>query len=281
MIITNFPQISAIYFALLQCGYNYYAQERSQEHCDKVCKYTNCCEVPLFFSRIRQNTCEVYPYWPRAAMLESASFYLSPDFSQFRDYEAFRKNIMSAGNIADNERDQNLWDWIAEFPTSLSKILSGDAFHRYLNWENEWIAEQNTYYETELQQLQSFLNICVEKYCSPIKDIQIVLNPIKCVYSADYHLNGDCFIYSSGAFRIESALHEFLHHVVHPAVLEMRELILKNVRTYPNIDTSYYLEHNAAGQLNAFEEYAVRNLTKEVLTENNPTDLAMYLKSLL
>lgn len=88
--ITNNPVISAIYFALLQCGYDYYALERNEEHIRAVEALCQSAVLPPFFSEVKQSTCEVYPYWPRAAMLETASFYLNSEDSGFADFEKYR-----------------------------------------------------------------------------------------------------------------------------------------------------------------------------------------------
>lgn len=226
-LISNIPEISAIYFALLQCGYDYYSIERGGEHNDTVRSFAGSGAVPSFFYGTKQNTCEVYPYWPRAAILETASFYLSPDHLQFREYDAFHERIMASGNILDCERDQKLWTWITEFPAALSQVLESDAYRCYMEWENRWIAEQNVKHEKELRLIQRCLDMCVSKYGSPVRDIQIVVNPIKCVYSADYHLTGDRFVFSSGDFRLDSVIHEFLHHVVHPVVVYIKIWCLK------------------------------------------------------
>lgn len=279
--ISNIPEISAIYFALLQHGYDYYAIEQSIEHGNAIRGFIGTDVVPSFFSLVRQSTCEVYPYWPRAAMLESAVFYLLPDHSQFRDYNAFREHILSAHNIADHERDCLFWSWVEEFPASLSKVLESDGFQRYLEWENKWIASQNALYEAELRQIQKCIEVCVSKYGSPVDAIEIVMNPIKCVYSSDYHMDGNCFVFSSGAFREESVIHEFLHHVLHPVVMELEKEILANRRRYADIDVSYYLSGDNAGQLNAFEEYAVRRLTGVVMDEHYPDELIPFLYDLI
>lgn len=187
---------------------------------------------------------------------------------------------MGAANIADNERNQRLWNWIEDFPVALSEVLACDAFRNYLKWEQKWLVMQNARYEAELQVIKDCLNVCVSKYGSPVHDIQIVINPIKCVYSADYHLDKDCFIFCSGAFRAESVIHEFLHHVVHPVVVEIADMVLATKRAYPGIDESYYLSGSKAGQLNAFEEYAVRALTKDVMNGIYPDELISYLRGI-
>ncbi len=278
--ISNIPEISAIYFALLQCGYDYYTMGRSQDHIAFLQRYIDAGKVPHFFAGVKQNTCQVYPYWPRAAILEKASFYLLPDSSQFRDYDTFRAQIMGATNIADHERDQMLWEWISDFPKALSEILTSEAFTDYLKWEQEWLSTQNVRHEAALQMIDKCLDICVSKYGSPVQDIQIIINPVKCVYSADYHLDQNCFIFCSGAFRADSVIHEFLHHVVHPAVVEIADMVVATKREYPDIDESYYLSGDDAGQLNAFEEYAVRMMTRDVMNGNYPDTLVSYLKNL-
>ena len=158
LFITNIPAISAIYFALLQCKYDFYPIERDTLMVDKLCNYImpECSEYG-FFSEIRQNTCEVYPYWPRAAMLETTTFYI--DFSQehFSDFNAYKSSIMSAKNISDIERNQLFWDWITKFPKALKQVLQSNSFGGYLKWENDWIVEQNKKYEKELKKLGIFL----------------------------------------------------------------------------------------------------------------------------
>lgn len=278
--ISNIPEISAIYFALLQCGYDCYAMGRHKEHIADIQGYIDAVNVPPFFAGVKQDTCEVYPYWPRAAILETASFYLSPDRSQFLNYDAFHNQIMSVTNIANHERDQRLWDWVKDFPMALSQVLACDAFKHYLKGEQKWLVKQNAKYEADLRKIKDCLDVCVSKYGSLVQDIQIVINPIKCAYSADYHMDKDCFIFCSGAFRAESVIHEFLHLVVHPVVVEVEDVVLATKRTYPSIDESYYLSNDKAGQLNAFEEYAVRVLTKDVMEGNYPDELISYLRGI-
>lgn len=75
IIVTNIPEISAIYFSLLQCGYDFYKIEREPEQVAKVENFLESDSETNFFSKVKQDTCEVYPYWPRAALLEKAAFF--------------------------------------------------------------------------------------------------------------------------------------------------------------------------------------------------------------
>lgn len=278
--ISSIPAVSAIYFALLQCGYDYYSFERSAEHTNAIKMFRETDTALEFFSEIKQNTCAVYPYWPRAAMLESATFYIHPDMNDFTDIERYRDFIMSAGNITDDERGLSFWEWIVLFPRELKKVLLSDSFKNYMKWENQWIQQQNILHKNQLEFLKSCIDFCVKYYYSPIKRVQLVLSPIKCVYSSDYHIIGDCFLFSSGAFKIDFVIHEFLHHVVHPTVTKCKSYILAGKQKYKDIDASYYLTGDESGRLNAFEEFAVRSLTKKFQEGIFPTDLEMYIKAL-
>ena len=95
--ITNIPAISAVYFSLLQCKYDFYSIERDTLLIDKLRSFiiSDCRECD-FFLDVKQNTCEVYPYWPRAAMLETATFYIDLPQEQFVDFNAYKSSIMSA-----------------------------------------------------------------------------------------------------------------------------------------------------------------------------------------
>lgn len=133
----------------------------------------------------------------------------------------------------------------------------------------------------ELLLLEDCFDFCKKVYHSPVTNLRIVLSPIKCVYSSDYHLIGDTFIFSSGTCKSPSVIHELLHHVVHPRVLNNKEIILANARKYPGIDDSYYLSGNDDGRINAFKEFLVRSLTKTFFDRTTPTDLGTYIVDIL
>ncbi len=276
--ITNIPAISAVYFSLLQCKYDFYAIERDTLLIDKLRSFiiSDCGECD-FFLDVKQNTCEVYPYWPRAAMLETATFYIDIPQEQFVDFNAYKSSIMSAKNISDIEKNQLFWDWIIKFPKALKLVLRSNSFSRYLKWENDWISAQNQKLKKELGRIRDILALCKEKFNSPIHNIQVVLNPIKCVYSADYHLKDNNFIFCSGSLKEEAVIHEFIHHIVHPIVEIRKDKILCCNFTNLDIDPSYYLNNDEVGILNAFEEYIVRVLTDAIVSGDVPENLDVFL----
>lgn len=272
--ITNNSTISAIYYALLQYGYDFYSIERDALMVKKLQGFIMPDKKEHgFFSEVRQNTCEVYPYWPRAAMLETATYFIDLHRERFVNFDAYKSKIQSAKNISDMERDQTFWNWIHQFPKSINHVLQSNSFGRYLEWENDWIAKQNQECKNDLRRIKDIFILCKEKYKSPFESIQIVLNPIKCVYSADYHQRDEIFIFCSGALRVESVIHEFIHHVVHPVVERRKNEILRSNFVNLGVDASYYLNGSEVGKLNAFEEYMVRKLTDKILSGDTPENL--------
>lgn len=277
LLISNNIAISAIYFALLQCGYDFYSIELDAPTANKLDSFiTSDSGEYGFFSEVRQNTCEVYPYWPRAAMLETATFYIDLPQARFVYFDAYKSEILSAKNISDIERNEIFWNWILQFPVALKDIFQSNCFSRYWEWENAWIEDQNKKYQSNLRRIEDVLVTCMEKLNSPFQSIQIVLNPIKCAYSADYHLKDKTFIFCSGALSEESVIHEFIHRSVHPVVNNKKDVILRCNLESLNLDASYYLNGSEAGKLNAFEEYIVRKLTNKILSEGIPENLDVF-----
>lgn len=278
--IINKPEISAIYYALLQNSYDFYTLEKDCDLIDKIKEFRkekNKFDIP-FFSKVKQNTCEVYPYWPRAFTLETAAFHICKKSWVFKDFDSYKQSIMSSQNIAERERNEDFWKWVQKFPSALQRVMTSNDFKIYLKWEELWINQQNNLLEDNLQYVQKILDICKQSYNSPVNKISIILNPIKCAYSSDYIKIGNELYFILGSFRIESIIHEYLHHVVHHFIPRYNKLILNNTSTYPGIDTSYYLNGDEVGKLNAFEEYIVRQLTKDISKMDFPLDLDDYIK---
>lgn len=209
-------------------------------------------------------------------MLEAATFYLDLRQGRFVDFDQYKSHVLSQKNIAEAEKAKCFWDWIAWFPPAVKAVLESESFARYLEWEQEWIGAQNEGYKTEMGEIWDALDFCGNRFQPPIQRVQIILSPIKCVYATDHHIKGDTLIYCSGALRKESLIHEFIHHVVHPAVEKRKADILTRSPIDPDVDASYYLDGGEAGRLNAFEEAMVRKLTDQIVRGDTPQDLDLF-----
>lgn len=274
---TNNKNVSAIYFELLNSGYEYYSIERDEEHIRKLNSFRHIKKEASFFKSVYREDCDVYPYWPRASMLEHASFYVDVKNKSFSDHEAYKTAVMSADNISDAQRNSAFWLWLNDFPASLAAVLNSAEFNSYFHWECDWVKHQNNLRHAELGRLSDIIEFCASKYGTAIDTVLLLLNPIKCVYSADYYLFDGTFVFSSGKFSVESVVHEYLHHVVHPSVCKLKHRIIAHKTKYPGIDSSYYLDNADNGCVNAFEEYAVRQLTACLLNGERPESVESFL----
>ena len=279
--IRNDAEISAIYFALLHCGYEFYAVEKDAALVAKLEQFraAGCDFDTVFFARIRQSMCEPYPFWPRAALLETATFYMR-EGAEFADFTAYRERVMAAANLQEIERNQDFWTWIDDAPTALQSVTESDAFREYSAWEFAWVAEQRIAHRDELRDVQRIVEHCVNAYASPVRSVEAVLCPIKCAYSADHHFGGIIFTCISARFDREHIVHELLHHVVHPIVSASRDAILRRETHFDDLDASYYLDGSDDGRLNAFEEAMVRRLTERALGGELPPSLAAFANEL-
>ena len=268
------PAISAVYYGLLQTGYDYYGFERDEQHVARVESFMGVGPALPFFETARQQTCRVYPYWPRAAILEEASLYLDAK-RRFADFDGFRNRILSASNIAPEEKEKDLWAWLSGFPAALGEVLDSPGFRRYMAWERECVKEQRRACAGQLEKLDGFLGLCRERYGAALPAVTVALSPVKCVYASDHYLHGDSFLFTSGGLRLDSVVHECLHTAVRPVIAA--EAFPLEGKRFSGLDESYYLDGSAAGYRNAFEEYAVRALTDAVLRGDAPLNLTEYL----
>lgn len=271
-------EISAIYYALLQKGYDYYQPERERGHIRAIEGFIGPeAAVPPFFADVRQTTCQVYPFWPRAALLEEAALHLLAG-KEIGENSAFYRRVMSASNLSDVERGPALWRWIVDLPGALEEVLADEGFRRYLQWEQTWVREEALRCKEEFSRLKEILLICKERYRSPIERVRLVIQPIKCVYASDHYRLGEELFFCSGGLRGDSVIHEYLHHLIHPCLSVVKTRVTESQTAYPGIDKSYYLDRGPAGRLNAFGEYAVRRLTERVLSGDYPAALPDFLE---
>lgn len=259
--ITNNKFISAIYFALLQCGYDYHLIGKDKSLVSEFSVFYKKENFP-FFSYAKQNTCGSYSYWPRAALLETACYYINTDIFEWNNFGEYKNFIMKASNLTSEERNDNFLKWVYEFPPALKEVVQNRLFKSYLDWEDKWISKQNENHKDDLATLKKRIEFCAEYYGTAYTNLEILLSPIKCFYSCDHHFTDKTFVFSSGNFSIDGITHEFLHHIIHPIIERNKAKIINSRCDFFEIDPSYYLSGGDTGKLNAFEEQTVRIITQ-------------------
>ena len=273
------PRVAALYYALLASGYDAYAPEKAPALLRRLEAFrADAPPMPTFFRQVRQPACAVYPYWPRASLLETATIYLDDPGFPGPDY---RNLVSAATNLTNADRDDAFWAWVREFPSALSRVQAQPSCRSYLAWAQAWLLEQAERYRPELGALEAALRLLSARYGAPSRQVLIALDPIKCAYSADYQNQGEAFTVIAGSFQPAVVLHEQLHPRVRPlGAAHRRELAARPGRT-AELDPSYHLQGEEAGLVNAFEELFVRRLTAELLAGRPPASLSGALRQLL
>jgi len=268
--ISSNTMINAIYFGLALTGYEYGYINKPDNVADMLKQtesYAGLNDVKEFFTAARQNTCEVYPFWPRAALMETATFFINNITSEF-DFSKYKNYVYSLQNITPAERNDSLFNWIATFPQALDKIQNDSMFHNMNNKMYETVCQISHDISIQMTTLADKLSKLSQGINTGVTKMTVIICPIKCIYSADYFLRDNEMFVILGNFLPHSVVHEYMHLVVHPKIAQHKEDILSHSRM-ADIDQSYYLDGNEAGELNAFEEHIVRLLSNAISENTN------------
>lgn len=268
--VMNSTAINAIYFGLIAAGYSY-ADIQKPDEILKLIKSIKDYHLPKtindYFLKAYQYTCTAYPFWPRAALMETATFFISHlDNTDSFDYLKYYSEIMKFTNLIESERDEHFWDWIREFPKMLKGILLDKKFQEIDEYIEKWILAKSKIFENKIAIIeQSLIKLAVSEG-KEIQPIKVIISPLKCVYSADYQVSDGKLFVILGDFLPYSIVHEYIHPIVHPYIIDLRPDILKcyGDKTF-NIDKSYYLNKDEDGFINAFEENIVIRVTELVV----------------
>jgi len=106
-----------------------------------------------------------------------------------------------------------------------------------------------------------------------INKLSVLVCPLKCCYSADYFTRCDEMFVILGDFIPHSVVHEYMHLIVRPLVVNHKAHILSDLRDRQlSVGSSYYLHDDDDGFLNAYEEYIVRTAS-ELIAANQEVDI--------
>ncbi|MCL1995922.1 MAG: hypothetical protein FWG63_06940 [Defluviitaleaceae bacterium] len=253
--------INAIYFGLIISGYEYSDINKSETTialCNQVRNYSRLDgldDLKRYFGCARQNTCEPYPFWPRAALLESLAFFIDDGIS----FDKYCEYVKTLPNLTEEERDGDFFSWVKEFPKYLSVIKTSDFFQETDKRIECIVNNTSTAKESELARIIGTLNSMTQNNKVDVSRLSVIICPLKCVYSADYFLQKSEMSVILGDFLPHSVVHEYMHLIVHPEIMKHKNAILSiSGDKLFDIDRSYYLNNDEGGLLNAFEEHIVR-----------------------
>ena len=266
--ISSNVDINAIYFGIALSGYEYADIDKSDDitkWLHQIRRYPGLDEAKRYFSGARQSTCAVYPFWPRVALLESATFFINEKGFDYDDYCTY---VKARPNLADEEKSDDFFCWVKDFTKYLMQVKA-DLFFQDINRQiSDKVNEISANSVEKVDMIKSRLDSLPASAASTISAISLIICPIKCVYSADYFAVGSIMSVILGDFLPHSIVHEYLHPVVHLYVQKHRERIVAyDGSKCLDLDQSYHMGNDENGKLNAFEENIVRIISDLILDD--------------
>jgi len=268
--ISSNSSINAIYFGLIISGYEFSDINKSETVialCNQIRNYSRLDELKRYFDSARQNTCEPYPFWPRAALLESLAFFIDGgiSFDKYCDY------VKTLPNLTEEERDDAFFSWAKDFPKYLNEIKASDFFQEIDKGIECIVSNTSTAKESESARIIDTLNAMTQNNNTlDVSMLSVKICPLKCIYSADYFLQNSKMSVILGDFLPHSIVHEYMHLIVRPEIIKYKNMILSfSGDKLFDIDQSYYLNNDESGLLNAFEEHIVRAASLLVCDKHN------------
>ena len=259
--------INAIYFGLVISGYEYSDINKSDaiiELSSQIKNYSGLDSIKQYFGFARQKTCEPYPFWPRAALLESITFFIS---GHGADFDKYYEYVKSLPNLTEEERNDDFFSWVRDFPEYLNEIKVNSFFNEIDRQIKDMVNKISTDTAAKRVRITDTLNTITDREID-ISAISVVICPLKCIYSADYFARGSEMSVILGDFLPNSILHEYMHLIIHPEIMKYRKAILSLFgNKLFDIDKSYYLNNDENGFINAFEEHIVRTASGLVCNE--------------
>ena len=269
VIISSNTDINAVYFGIALSGYEYADIDKSDdiiEMLQQIRSHSGLDEAKQYFSNTRQTICGVYPFWPRAALLESATFFITGESFDFDNYCTYVKALP---NLTAEEKSDDFFCWVKDSPKYLTQIKSDPFFQKINKRIHSKVNEISLNSIKEIRLIEGKLERLSTNVASAISTISLVICPLICIYSADYFTNGSIMSVILGDFLPNSIVHEYLHPIVRPYIKKHRERItnLDGIK-HLDLDKSYYINNDENGMLNAFEENIVRKISDSILDEN-------------
>ncbi|MCL2279393.1 MAG: hypothetical protein FWC20_08330 [Oscillospiraceae bacterium] len=256
-------KLNAVYFGLVLSGYEFATINKQKNIFDitkRIESYSALDRTKDFFRFARGNTCEVYPFWPRVALLESALFFIensSFSFVKYCDY------VNSLSNITIEERSDDFFKWVKEFPQCLHEILKDELFGEI----DAQLTDIVNSLDISMDMENLIAALSAMQVDTGIQKLAIKICPLKCCFSVDYFTRRNEMYVMLGDYLPHSIVHEYLHLVLHPLVQKHKTHILSRFDSNTvdaHIDQSYYLSGDKNGFINAFEEHLVRKASEKI-----------------
>lgn len=243
--------ISALYFLMLNGGYDYYKFKKDKDILNSIESFRVIKnEYKKIVEKLEITDGRPNSFWPNLFIAECLMFNLDSNgkiisMENFLDYIKNRNNIdfkdISLFEIESNSINiQNI----------ISKIIKTEEFKEYYKFAGEFITQTIEKNKLALIDVTNIIESINNEFGTKFESVNIILDPIKCIYSADPYYEENTINIILGEFNKLSIYHEFVHIIVE------KFLMVENFE-FDNKEEFYSLE----------EKY-VRSISNRIIQSN-------------
>lgn len=220
-LVRPFIGVFGVYVGLLASGYDL-ARVPAKDPLQQVLKAVRAAQWPLsaveYFAKARQSRGGVNPYWPRAAMLVEACFYLGTrrEYRHTDELELLR--AIAAFPVSDEEKGAGTVEWVWEFPRNYSSLTETEMFPAL------WASYLGAL-EPRLRRFENAASSALESFAAitgtsdeDLPDLVVIPNPLQAPQVADFVRREGTIHVIVAEPRMASLIHEILHDVFGPVL---------------------------------------------------------------
>ena len=201
--------VLTVFIGLVASGYEF-SYDKELAEIIKAVKWDD--SAVEYFRKARTSYCDVYPYWPRGAMLVSASLNLEESKGyEYNDFNRVKKSLANYSNIDPKENGEETEQWLLQLPTYYRLIRENLKFNNF--WV-EYLKRTESIADQFMEAIHEAKNRVVSRFkVNEIELPEIGVMPNILGFNGDFErIDGVIFVVCAQP-DTSLAIHEYLHNI--------------------------------------------------------------------
>jgi hypothetical protein len=220
-LIKTSANVLTVFIGLIASGYEFSYDKELAERIRTV-KWDDL--AVEYFRKARTSYCDVYPYWPRGAMLVSASLNLDKSKRyEYNDFNSLKKSLANYSNIDPKEIGEETELWLLQLPTYYRLIRENAEFNNF--WV-EYLKKTESVADQFTEAIYEAKNKVVSRFkISGIELPEIGVMPNILGFNGDFErIDGVIYVVCAQP-DTSLVIHEYLHNIFEQGLKNMIDRI--------------------------------------------------------
>lgn len=257
-------EVFTVYVGLVASGYEF---SLDKELADKIRNVKWDDSAVEYFKKARTPYCAVNPYWPRGAMLVSASLDIKESTGyEYSDFNKMKENIDRYNNFDSKENDKETELWLLQLPNYYGLVRENKEF-------DNLYAQYVKKVESATPRFVKVINEAKKRVISKFKitevelpEIGLIPNILGMPFNADFEKIDNIIYVISAQPDTSCIIHEYLHNILGHGIKNNMKRISKYVYLLnPVFERMFIYKYawakDTSSWLRIFEENLVRATT--------------------